>query len=207
MTRQGVVLSILLACLCVFSHTRLYRQNKNIASDQFKQFPQRIGVWQSIAEFPPSPKEVELLETTNIIGRHYRDNRGREVTMALVYDPSGNRKMAHPQEICLTAGGMDTVSKSAVPLGKSGIDAERLVVQKNDNRQLYYYWYKAGPYQSGNYLDSQMRLALASITGSQGGTALIRISTHVNPDNEAEREQALQDFAIAVLPEMERFLP
>jgi EpsI family protein len=207
MTRQGIILSIMLSLLCVFSWTRLYQQNKNIASDQFKKFPQRIGEWQTIAEFPPSPKEVELLETTNIIGRHYRDDKGRQVTMALVYDPSGNRKMAHPQEICLTAGGMDTVSKKDIAIGDSGLNAERLVVQKGTDRQLYYYWYKAGPYQSGNYLNSQVRLALGSVTGQQGGTALIRISSQVTVANESEREQALQDFARQVMPEMERFLP
>ena len=34
MTRQGLILSVMLVSLCVFSHTRLYQQNKNVASDE-----------------------------------------------------------------------------------------------------------------------------------------------------------------------------
>ena len=207
MTKQALVLSITLLVLCVLSHTRLYQHNQHVSSESFRQFPQRIGQWQTVAEFPPSPKEVELLETNDIIARLYRDEKGREVHMALVYDASGNRKMAHPQEICLTAGGMNTVSKNSVPLGDSGMNVERLVVERDGNRQLYYYWYKAGPCQSGNYLETQLRLALYSLTGQQGGTALMRISGRITPESEEKQEQALRDFGLAAMPEMERHLP
>ncbi|HYG78466.1 MAG TPA: EpsI family protein [Planctomycetota bacterium] len=207
MTRQGYILASVLVLAGILSNTRLYQQISTGVQDTFKQFPQRIAVWQSVKEYPPSAQEVKLLETENIVSRLYRDENKREVMMALVYDPTGNRKMAHPQEICLTAGGMKTVSQGPVKLGDSGVTAQRLVVENSDTRQLYYYWYKAGPHQTGDYLSSQIRLALYSLSGKSAGTALIRLSTTVTAETEAEREKALQDFALVVMPEVDRYLP
>lgn len=207
MTRQGYILAGILSLVSVLSFTRLYQTIETKSQDTFKQFPQQLGAWKMIREYPPSAQEVKLLETENIVSRLYRDENKRDVMMSLVYDPSGNRKMAHPQEICLTAGGMRTVSQGTVNLGDSGIKAERLVVANSDSRQLYYYWYKAGPHQTGNYIVSQLRLALNSLSGGSGGTALIRLSVIVTAENETQREQALQDFALKTLPEVERYLP
>jgi len=196
MTRQGYILAGILSLVSVLSFTRLYQTIDTKSQDTFKQFPQQLGAWKMIREYPPSAQEVKLLETENIVSRLYRDENKRDVMMSLVYDPSGNRKMAHPQEICLTAGGMRTVSQGTVDLGDSGIKAERLVVANSDSRQLYYYWYKAG-----------LRHALNSLSGGSGGTALIRLSVIVTAENETQREQALQDFALKTLPEVERYLP
>jgi EpsI family protein len=207
MTRQGVVLASLLAGVCLLSHLRLYQDIKKFSSGELKRFPQSIGVWQMTAEYPASKREMELLETENIVNRVYRDDKGREVSVALVYDPSGNRKMAHPQEICLTADGMQTLSKSKAIVGDTGVDAERLLMEKDSRRRLYYYWYKAGPYQSGSYIASQMRLAFHGLTGASGGTALIRISSVVGPNGEEFSDAALSDFGSAIKPEVDQYLP
>jgi len=215
MSRQAMVLSVILGAACVLAQTRLYQPLKKDSSANFKHFPERIGNWQMVAEFAPTLDEVRLLETENILKRLYRDHKKREVSLTVVYDASGNRKMAHPQEICLTAGGMNTLSKSSAALmgsasktiEKTEIDAERLLIEGRAGRQLYYYWYKAGPYQSGNYFTTQLRLALAALTGRNGGTALIRLNVNVTPSTEEAREAYLQDFARDIIPELEEYLP
>jgi EpsI family protein len=207
MTRQGVVLASLLAGVCVLTHLRLYQDIKKFSSGELTRFPQRIGAWQMTAEYPASKREMELLETENIVNRVYRDPQGREVNVALVYDPSGNRKMAHPQEICLTADGMQTLSKSKALVGDTSVNAERLLMEKDSRRRLYYYWYKAGPYQSGSYITSQLRLAFYGLTGATGGTALIRISSPVGANGEQFSDTTLSDFGSAIMPEVDKYLP
>jgi EpsI family protein len=211
LTRQGWVLAGVLAATCLLSHYRLYREIKPFSTGALDDFPERIGRWQMTARHPAGKREMELLETGNILSREYRDEQGREVGLALVYDPSGNRKMAHPQEICLTADGMQTLDKRCVELGDTGIQAERLLMENDSRRSLFYYWYKAGPHQSGSYVASQLRLAYYGLSGAGGGTALIRISTGVGQGGEAAGEAAgdaaLADFGAAITREVDRCLP
>lgn len=205
MTRQGVVLTAMLAGMCVLSHTRLYQDIANRSRGMIRGFPTTIASWQMRGEYAPSLREIELLETENILTRIYRDPNGREVSMVIVYDPSGNRKMAHPQEICLQADGLSTLTKSSVPLENLNFNTERLLMQRDRTRLLYYYWYKAGPHHSGNYITSQLRLAVNSLTASPGGTALIRLSTSAKDESAAD--QALQQFARDAMPQFDRYLP
>jgi len=145
-TRQGRLMSLLFAGLCTVSFTRLYQDLPQRSSGKLAAFPQQIGAWRMISEHSPSAKEIELLETENITSRVYRDDTGRQVALTLVYDPSGNRKMAHPQEICLRADGFDLLSSTTVAVAGTEISARRLLMIRGDNRMLYYYWYKAGLY-------------------------------------------------------------
>ncbi len=207
MTGQGAVLAVILACMCVLSHTRLYLDSTGPRGARIDGFPERIGDWQAIATYPPSQREMELLETENILTRIYRDGTRREVAAVLVYDPSGNRKMAHPQEICLVADGLQMVSRSSVEIPGAGVVAERLLMERGSRRTLFYYWYKAGAYHSGSYIGTQSRLALNALTGATAGTALVRLSTAVGAQNESQSDQALQDFAAQLLPELDRLLP
>jgi len=204
MSRQAWVLAVILGCTAVVSQLFLYRELSQRSTAKLTHFPQQIGAWKMTGEYAPTLREIELLETENILTRIYRDDKGREVAMVLVYDPSGNRKMAHPQEICLKADGQETVDKRTQMIG--AIDAQRLLMEKSGRRTLYYYWFKAGAYQSGSYISSQLRLALQSFKSKPEGTALVRLSTRV-PRGSVEGDAALQDFSIALQPALLEQLP
>jgi EpsI family protein len=195
MSRQGWVLSSLLLCTALFSHFFLYREITARSTEKLTDFPVQIGHWRMTFERPPTEREMELLETENIMTRVYRDDAGREVALVLVYDPSGNRKMAHPQEICLKADGMEALQKSSVAIRDTDISAERLLMERAGKRTVYYYWFKAGDYQSGSYIGSQLRLAMHSLSGDAEGTALIRMSSAATGDG-ADADRVLQDFAV-----------
>jgi EpsI family protein len=186
-------------CTALVSHFYLYREITTRSTEKLTGFPLQIGAWQMIGEYAPTQREIDLLETENIMTRVYRDNAGREVALVLVYDPSGNRKMAHPQEICLKADGMEAIEKNSIAIRDTAIDAERLLMERGGKRTLYYYWFKAGAYQSGSYIGSQVRLAMHSLSGGAEGTALIRMSTPASGDG-AQADAVLQDFAVDVQP-------
>jgi len=206
-SRPTLVLGALLLSAAVLTHTRLYQPLAQRSHGLLKDFPTQLGEWRMTRELPPSAREVELLETENIVTRIYRDRAGREITAVLVYDPSGDRKMAHPQEICLTATGLQLIEQRPVELYGSDVTVQRLLMQRGDARSLYYYWYKAGNYQSGSYLGSQVRLALRALAGQEGGTALVRLSTPVSARLPDEADRLLQDFGRLMLPAAQQFLP
>lgn len=209
MNKQLRVITALLSCVCVLTYARLYQPQRVTAeSATAKSFPEQLGTWQMTASYPPTPREIELLETDNILNRSYRDASGRTAALVLVYDPSGNRKMAHPQEICLAADGNEIIGQTHVDLGVGGINAQRLLTERNGGRLLYYYWYKSGDDQSGSYLMTQTSAAWSALLGKSRGTALIRIATPIGTDHSEEQaDKILQDFARALVPELTRVLP
>jgi EpsI family protein len=184
----------------------LYHEISDRSTAKLDHFPQQIGVWKMTGEFAPTKREIEILETENILSRIYRDDKGREAALVLVYDPSGNRKMAHPQEICLKADGMETIDKSVMNVADTGIDAQRLLMERSGRRTLYYYWFKAGDYQSGGYISSQLRLAWQSLKSKPEGTALVRLSARAQQDG-SQADTVLQDFAVALQPALMEQLP
>ncbi|HEY3323575.1 MAG TPA: EpsI family protein [Planctomycetota bacterium] len=208
LTREGKVLAVTLAAVAVLANTRLFQPAAAHAPLDFKRFPTQIGEWKMEREFPVSQREIDILETDNILYRLYREPSGRAVVLALVYDPSGNRKMAHPQEVCLAAAGLRMLQQRDARLEAGGSSVQRLLMESaGPQRFLYYYWFKAGSYQSGSFFGSQLRLALASLRGSEGGASLVRINTRIEDGDEAAAEKTLQDFARDLQPQLCAFLP
>ncbi|HYF48763.1 MAG TPA: EpsI family protein [Planctomycetota bacterium] len=206
MSRQAWILALVLGGTVLISHKYLYRDITERSAAKLVNFPQQIGVWRMAGEFAPTQREIELLETENIMTRIYRDEKGREVALVLVYDPSGNRKMAHPQEICLKADGQETVEKRSTQIPGTEIDAQRLLMERGGRRTLYYYWFKAGEYQSGSYISSQLRLAFSSLKSQPEGTALVRLSTRAQQDGR-DADEVLQEFSLAIQPALMEQLP
>ena len=206
MSRQGWVLAAILGCMAAVSQTYLYQEISQRSTAKLDNFPQQVGTWKMTGEYAPTQREIELLETENILTRIYRDEQGREVALVLVYDPSGNRKMAHPQEICLKADGQETVDKRTQMIGNTSIDAQRLLMERNGRRTLYYYWFKAGEYQSGSYISSQLRLAFQSLKSKPEGTALVRLSTRAQQDGK-DADAVLQEFSLALQSALIEQLP
>ena len=199
--RQSLIAAAILSGACALSFGWLYQPIFPRAGSKFD-FPRQIAGWRTIAEVQPTPREIELLETENILTRVYRDEEGREVTMVLVYDASGERKMAHPQEICLAANGWEVLSQAAVDLPGSAAQAQRLLMERGSQRVLYYYWYQAGRYQTGSYLGAQARLTLARLRGIPGGAGLVRLSVAFASGREQAGEQTLRDFANMLMPKL-----
>lgn len=173
-------------------------------------FPMTIGEW-SAEEIPISDNDYAILETRNAFVRIYRKPTGEEVMLYIIYSQT-NRRVAHPPEICYTGGGSTIVSKfpekvstEAVPEGS--ITANRLLIDYPNYQQIMYYWFKVGNSYTASYWAGQAMIALKNMTGQASSSALIRLTTTVENDDQERSVDMIRGFAREIVPLINQYIP
>ncbi len=172
-------------------------------------FPETMGEW-SGENIPLAETDYEILETKNTFVRRYKTTDGKEIFLFIVYSQN-NRKVSHPPEICYTGGGVSVLEHAVDPITVSSanlvIDANRLLLEKGQDRQVAYYWFKVGDTFTGSYWKQQMLIAFKTILGRPASSALIRVSSTVVKDDKAESVKTVKEFSDLIVPALFQFLP
>jgi len=170
-------------------------------------FPMQIGKWHA-EEIPISKQDYAILETKNAFVRRYTDNKGNEVYLYIVYSQH-NRKVSHPPELCYSGAGNLIIDKSIVtlPVGKKGVKAVRLFMERGHLQHIAYYWFKVGDSFTTSYWKQQALIALKTILGQSSSSALIRISTIIHGDRIKEAENTVKLFSREIAPLLKKYLP
>lgn len=183
-----------------------YVQSDNIS---IHHFPKVIGDWTS-EDILITDDEKAILETDNVFVRRYTNSNDEEVFLFIVYSEN-NRKVSHPPEICYTGGGATILSK--VPdliLSESkdlSIDVRRLKIERGRVIQIFAYWFKVGDSFTSNYWKQQCLIAVKSFLGQPASSALIRISSTVKNNNDANATQRIKKFGALIIPHLKSYLP
>ncbi len=204
---------LLLACAVSWNfYFKMYSQQDTVS---IHKFPTTIGEWSS-KEIPLTSVEYAILETKNAFTRKYSTPSGKEVYLFIVYSQS-NRKVSHPPEICYTGSGMTLLTKKPsqiqgpVSLEPSApvqsIDVDSLLLEKDNFRQLAFYWFKVGDSFTPNYWKQQILIAFKSLLGKPSSSALIRVSASISNQDQKATEKELQEFSAVILPYLSKYLP
>ncbi|MFZ5800479.1 MAG: exosortase C-terminal domain/associated protein EpsI [Candidatus Omnitrophota bacterium] len=200
--------TIVIAILCVVTVIGLlsYLPERRASSTEARMsdFPMQIGEW-SAKDIPISERDYAILETRNLIMREYKNPAGESVLLYIVYS-AGNRKVSHPPEVCYMGSGMTVIEKSIIPLSES-ISATRMLVEKADSRQLVVYWFRAGNYNTPQYLSQQIRMVLNRLIGKSSSGAMLRLSIDLKDNDEPAAQKTLRDFAALIAPLLADYVP
>src|SRR4030043_2147656 len=120
-------------------------------------FPMEIGEWKA-TDMPLSERDYEILETRNLFIRDYKNKKGDSVYLYVIYSED-NRKVSHPPEVCLMGSGVNILDKSLIDV-TDDINANKLIVEKGDSRQLVVYWFKAGKLYTDKYIKQQLKVVV-----------------------------------------------
>lgn len=167
-------------------------------------FPQTIGEWAS-TDIPLSQLEYEILETTNLFVRDYKNAKGDSVVLYIVYSED-NRKVSHPPEVCYMGSGVSIVDKSSVQISNA-IQATKMIVEKGDSRQLVVYWFKAGKLYTDKYLKQQIKIVTDRMFGKRNAGALIRLSTEIKDNNQDAALELIRLFCSQIEPLLAKYAP
>ena len=120
---------------------------------------------------------------------------------------------AHSPESCIPGGGWEITSHSTldVPADEGTVPAiqiNRVLIQKDRQKQLVFYWFK----QRDRILVSEylvkFYLFWDSLMRQRSDGALIRLSAAVDPgEDEQEVERRLLQFARGIQPQLNRYIP
>jgi len=167
-------------------------------------FPMEIGEWKA-KDIPLAERDYEILETRNLILRDYKNAKGQSVYLYLIYSED-NRKVSHPPEVCFIGSGATIVDQKPVQI-TSAIKANKLVVEKANDRQIVVYWFKAGPLYTDKYIKQQWKVVTDRTFGKRTSGALIRLSVDIKDDNQAAALLLLKSFAALIEPLLPKYVP
>jgi len=177
-----------------------------------RNIPLHMDDWSGIDE-NLDPLVYDILETRAILHRLYRNSKGAEVFLSLVYYAE-TKVDFHAPEACLGGLGVKTEKTPAVvKIITSSGDVLPLkvncLVQKGDNGipTLVYYFYKTGSFVGRNYIWLRMNLLLNKFKGARKSGCLIRVSTPMSGvDKTATAQRNLEAFINDLYPRLMKFL-
>ncbi|MFZ2602637.1 MAG: exosortase C-terminal domain/associated protein EpsI [Candidatus Omnitrophota bacterium] len=167
-------------------------------------FPKTIGGWQG-TDIPLEKRDYEILETTNLIMREYKNEKGNIVYLYIIYS-GDNRRALHPPEVCYSGSGATMLNKSVIPITNS-LKANKFTVENKDSRQLVVYWFKSNELNTYNYLKQQIKSVVGRMLGKQASGAMIRVSTEIKNGDQDEALKLIKAFCKQIEPLLKKYVP
>jgi EpsI family protein len=95
-----------------------------------------------------------------------------------------------------------------LPMGRLTEPVNRVLIQKDREKQLVLYWFKQRDRMLSNEYLVKLYLVWDAMTRQRSDGALIRLSAAVDPgEDEQAVEQRLLQFAQTIQPQLHRYIP
>jgi len=197
----------------LFSWSAGERQEVPPERAAFVDFAMRIGEWQGSPQ-PVEPQLISTLRFDDYLLADYAAPGGGPLTLYMAYYQSQRKgQSAHSPQSCIPGGGWEitshsTLSVSADEATAPAVQINRVLIQKDRQKQLVLYWFK----QRDRLLVSEylvkFYLFWDSLMRQRSDGALIRISAAVEAgEDDRDVEQRLLRFAGQIQPQLSRFIP
>ena len=210
-TSSFALIIALLAVTGVVSWSQYAREYAQEDTVSIHTFPADIGTWQLAEEIPITDHEYAVLETRNAFTRKYTNTEnGHSAYLFIVYSQT-NRKVSHPPEVCYTGSGVTIVGKTDVPVPIPAhnivITVNQLLLERLAAKNLTFYWFKVGTSFTSSYWRQQVLIALKTLFRRPSSSALIRVSTDINDNDQAAAAATLTEFTQHIFPHLIAHLP
>jgi EpsI family protein len=175
-----------------------------------EQFPPSIGAWQGQEVTLLETEVLNILKVDDYLMRRYSDAGGRSVWLYIGYWQS-QRKGAqmHSPKNCLPGSGWEPLEASIidVPIGARGaLAVNRFVIQKDSQRQVVFYWYRAQGVDVASEVAAKVSLVQNAVARNRSDGALIRVSSPVE-GTVGETSARLVAYIQAMYPTLAEYLP
>lgn len=176
----------------------------------FVDFSMHIGEWQGNPQ-PVEPQLIAALRFDDYLLADYAAPGGGPLTLYMAYYQSQRKgQSAHSPQSCIPGGGWEITSNRTVdlPMGSLTEPVNRVLIQKDRQKQLVLYWFKQRDRMLSNEYLVKLYLLWDALTRQRSDGALIRLSAAVDPgDDEQKVEQRLLQFAQRIQPQLHRYIP
>jgi exosortase D (VPLPA-CTERM-specific) len=203
----------LLGFLAVASPYFASRDDVTPARQTLLDFPMQVERWQGTT-YPLEKEYVEVLRFDDYLLADYRSLELVPVNFYVAYYRSQQKgQSAHSPRTCIPGGGWEisslrTVELTPVSLGAAAFRVNRAVIQKADQKQIVYYWFKQRERLLANEYLVKLFLLWDAVTRGRTDGALVRLTASVQPGHEeGEADGVLQEFARSVSPLLSRYVP
>ena len=167
------------------------------------------GAWQPRESSMFTDDIQNVLKASDYVMRRFSDAGGRSVWLFIGYWET-QRKGAQPHspQNCLPGSGWEPleVSRISIPLAGTTLMVNQMLIQKDDQRQLLFYWYRAQGASVASELDAKLLMMKNAIVRNRTDGAMIRVSSPVYGSVTATSAH-LTAFLQALQPVLSEYLP
>jgi EpsI family protein len=164
--------------------------------------PLEVGDWKG-KDIGISKRDMEILETDDVLMREYENSAGYKVYLLIVYS-GNNRDAFHPPELCYLGEGTALLDKSSqvFEIGDKGatINANKLFMKDKYGKELAWYWFTIGSRVVSSFYEQQVSYTMDELRGVKTGGSLVRVSTRVTGDDVKKSEDYSKDFIKKIAP-------
>lgn len=172
----------------------------------FPEFPTQIGEWNG-EQTAMEASIATYLGLTDYILANYKNDKSEMVNFYAAYYESQRKGVSpHSPRVCIPGGGWQIAEISRTQAGDLPIN--RIVIKKEDNTQLVYYWFQQRGRQFANEYFMKWYLFKDALLLNRTDGALVRITTAVAKNEDIQTaDTRLQAFAKQVTPLLPKFIP
>ena len=213
------VTSIIQACLIVscagallFNSDLIKNRLENTPiTPDFSNFPAEIGEWHGKRDFLTLEERDALDLTDYWMADYTKDASDLPVNLYVAY--YNNQRMRaniHIPLNCILGGGweVDLQSSMSVETPKGNIPVKRLVIRKDTEAGVVYYWLEQRGRKISDPLKAKLFLVWDSIMLHRTDGALVRVTTPLaKSETPKDADERLQYFLQKAYPEVEEFIP
>jgi EpsI family protein len=171
--------------------------------------PLELGSWHGRSAPPLDKRTLAILGADDHVNRVYVDGAGTMVSLYVGYHASQKHgDSIHSPMNCLPGSGWIPVQSDRVRLGESVSVANRVIIEKDGNRQLVLYWYQGRGRTIADEYVSKAYLFLDALRTGRTDAALVRIVNAIDPARGVPAaERVATRFAADLAPFLPRHLP
>lgn len=180
---------------------------------QFAEFPLQFDGWQGRAGYLDQIFIDTLKFTDYVMNDYLGEDTGIVNFYSAYYASQKKGASAHSPRSCIPGGGWRITSLTqhniqGAVVGDVPLEINRLVIQKDETKQLVYYWFQQrGRVVSNEYM-MKWWLFWDSINQNRTDGALIRLTTTLKPGQDISiADKRLESFAREITPIIPKFVP
>ncbi len=176
------------------------------ARTAFIDFPTEVGNWRG-EQMTMEQNVSEYLGLTDYVLTNYKNDKSQVINFYAAYYESQRKGVSpHSPRVCIPGGGWQIADIQRTQIGNLPIN--RIVIKKEDNTQLVYYWFQQRGRQFANEYLMKWYLFKDAMLLNRTDGALVRITTFVGPqENLSDADHRLEAFAQQITPTLPKFIP
>lgn len=188
------------------------REETTPSRQNFLEFPMRLSEWHG-EPMAMERQYVDVLRFDDYLLANYQGPGGPVNVYAAYYRTQRSGQATHSPKTCIPGGGWEITSFDEVLVpsdsgAASGFRANRVVIQKGEQKQVVLYWFK----QRNRLVTSEYLVKLFllwdSLTVRRTDGALVRLVAAVQPgETEGAADQRVKQLAAVVHPLLPAYVP
>ena len=205
-------ITIILLISATFVNYSFSKPEANQDRRSLKEFPKIIGQWKAVNEQLIDESSMAVLLVDDYIIRTYENKKGETLSLYIGYFKNQREgKQVHSPRQCLPGAGWNIVEHREYSLSlkdhnPSTATINLHVMGKNNNKQLYLWWYHVRGRIYANEYMNKFYLIWDAMTRHRTDGALVRINMPIKRD----LDQALNtqmDFVNLFTPILSEYIP